>query len=192
MDIDTYFVQRFPEHLRQLPFIRPNAVIREVVFEGSDTFFFGGCDWETASRDLALIPPADRFRFVLSLFMIVLTDQCLYTHHQDCYETWRRLTSFPKFGWAGFNAHHENPFKILYAAEREMAIDIDAAVHFMPAFAEYLVRRTEDFLFRHLPSVKPSNYFREITTDNAYAFDQGRLVPSFKQAFEEVLAATPE
>lgn len=119
--MNHYFHNRFPSQLALLTFSRPNSVVREYLNDDA-VVFFGGPDRESARIDLSRIPEDDRPKFVLSLFMVVITDQCLYTHFRQTCQMWRRQTNFPKFGWSGFGPHNENPLKILWAPERDGAI----------------------------------------------------------------------
>lgn len=146
--------------------------------------FFGGPDWENVAVDFANVPERDLFRFVLCLFMVVLTDQALYTYFRDSYDTWRRNTNFPKFGWSGFGPHNENPFKILWAPEREQAVNTEQVLALVPEFASFFVNETEAYFIQHLPTVEIHGYFGAIKGDRGYAFNEGVVVPRVKAEFE--------
>jgi hypothetical protein len=182
--VQVYFYQTFPLQLRLLAVRPPNQVIRQDIMRDPNAVFFGGPDWENAAADLHTIPEQDRCRFILSLFLVVLTDQALYTYFRDSYEKWRKATSYPKFGWAGFGAHNENPFKILWAPERDRLINVDELLAVIPEFASFLVEETRTYFAEHLPEVNVRDYFANIRNDRGYAsFDEGLIVPRFKAEF---------
>ncbi len=179
-----YFYGRFPSQLGRLAFRRPNDVVRDHIMRDPAVVFFGGPDWENVAADLSTVPENDRPRFILSLWMVVLTDQALYTYFRDAYEAWRSRTNFPKFGWSGFGPHNENPFKILWAPEREGIIDTDALLALVPNFVRFFVDETSTYFRQHIPAVDVCRYYQAIRGDRGYAFNQGRVVPRVKAEFE--------
>ena len=179
-----YFYNTFPSRLRLLEFRRPNQIVREHIMRDDSVVFFGGRDWESVSDDLSQISEEDRPYFILSLFMVVLTDQCLYTYQPNSYRVWRQKTNFPKFGWSGFGPHNENPLKILWAPEREHAVIINDVLNLIPHFVTFMLEETRNFFSRNLPEVDPLDYFECIRKDSAYTFDEGQIVQRFKTEFE--------
>ena len=149
--------------------------------------FFGGPDWETVAADIENVPRDDRSRFVLCLFMVVLTDQALYTYFRTSYETWRRRTNFPKFGWSGFGPHNENPFKILYAPERANVVDTNNMLFLVRDFVSFFVDETVNYFAQHLPEVEIQGFFDAIQRDNGYAFNEGLVVPNVKAEFKALI-----
>jgi hypothetical protein len=182
----NYFYNRFPEQLRQLEFRQPNSIIRKVM-QDEAVVFFGGRDWNSVVDDLYRIPSKDHPKFILCLFMIVVTDQYLYRYQTNIYQTWREETKYPKFGWCGLGPHHENPFKILCAPERDSVIDIDATIYLMPSFVEFLLLDTSSFFSINLPNLNYSTYFAALKQDKAYAFNEGEIIKCFKNEFESAL-----
>ena len=154
--------------------------------------FFGGPDWDNVAADLRTIPETDRNRFFLCLFMVVLTDQALYTYFPDSYTTWQSRNfhgdlniKYPKFGWAGFGPHNDEPFELLLAPEREGVINVNEAHAFVPEFVEFFVNETRDYFQQHLPTIDVNSYFDSIKNDPGYiAFDKGEVVRRFKAEFE--------
>ena len=146
--------------------------------------FFGGPDWENVADDLANIPAPDRSRFILSLFMVVLTDQALYRHFRQSYDAWRRKTNYPKFGWSGFGPHNENPFKILWAPEREHIIDNNELLALAPDFVRFFVDEATAYFRQHLPAIEVRAYFDAIKHDMGYGFNEGDVVRRVKVEFE--------
>jgi hypothetical protein len=183
----NYFYTTFPNQIRLLEIRRPNQVVLEHIMRDDSVIFFGGRDWKNVSDDLSQIPPEDRPHFILSLFMVVLTDQCLFTYQPDSYPLWRQKTSFPKFGWSGFGPHNENPFKVLWAPERDKVVKTDEVVKLIPQFVEFMLEETYRFFDNSLPTVNSAKYFESIRQDGAYEFAQGQIVQSFKREFEALL-----
>lgn len=177
-----YFYSVFPGQLKQLSYSRPNPIAGKA-FGVENVPFFGGRDWKNVASDLAGIPPSDRVPFVLSVFMIVLTDQALYTNSPDNYERWRRHTAFPKFGWTGFGIHNENPFKLLWAPERERLVDAEDLIAAMPDFVDFLIAETAQVIAQYSLTVAPATHFDGVLRDPAYQFNEGTVVPAFKAAF---------
>jgi hypothetical protein len=171
-----YFYQRFPSQLARLEFRRPSEIVREHMMRDHAVVFFGGPDWENARSDLASVPEEDRSRFILCLFMVVVTDQVLYTYFSDIYDTWRKLTNFPKFGWSGFGPHNENPFKLLWAPERDDIININNIFDLVPEFVRFWVDETASFFRQDISDIDVARYFDAIRRDQGYAFNLGTVV----------------
>ena len=146
----------------------------------------GGQDWKNVSDDLSHIQLKDRSRFILSLFMVVLTDQYLYTYKPSAYQLWREKTNFPKFGWSGFGSHNENPLKILWAPERENVINTDEVLGLMPQFVNFLIEDTNIYFRKNLPDTDLEDYFQGIKSDSSYLFNDGQVVQCFKSVFEKL------
>lgn len=177
-----YFYGRFKSQILLLEFKEPNEIVRD--FLDNDTLVvFGGRDWGNVTKDLSSIPAEDRGRFVLSLFMIVLIDQCLYARWRDAYKTWEKKTNCPKFGSLGFGVNNENPLKILWAPERENMVGVRSVLALMPEFIEFMKEETTEFLSNHLPQIQASDFFDTIKRDSALIFDEGKLVQGFKNKF---------
>ena len=178
-----YFYGRFQSQIQLLEFKQPNEIVRD--FLGNDALaVFGGRDWENVTKDLLLIPAEDRARFVLCLFMMVLIDQCLYARWRDAYKTWEEKTNYPKFGSLGFGVNNENPFKILWAPERENIVGGHSGLELMPEFVKFMKEETTDFLSNNLPQIQASDFFDSIKRDYAFNFDKGEHVLCFKKEFE--------
>jgi len=119
--------------------------------------------------------------------MVVLTDQALYTYFRDSYDGWRGRTNFPKFGWSGFGPHNENPFKILWAPEREGMIDTNEVLRIVPDFVRFFVDEATTYFQQYLPAIDVHAYFDAITHDRGYAFNQGDVVSQVKAEFEDLI-----
>lgn len=187
--MQAYFSTAFPQDLRRIGLTRPDRIVAQEIMKDEAAVFFGGPEWTNVAQDLAVIAPGHRLDFVLSVFMVTLTDQCIFTHRQDLYPQWRRRTGFPKFGWCGFGAHHENPLYLLGTPEREGLIDTDQAIERMPAFVDFLIGETERYFKACDFGLTVRDYVEFIRRDDAYSFGEGALVPAFTQAFEQAVEA---
>lgn len=186
-----YFYSVFPGQLARLSYAQPSQST-DRIYQLAGVSFFGGRDWKGVTTDLAAVPASDLPRFVLALFMVVLTDQALYTYQRDAYETWRRHTAFPKFGWTGFGTHNESPFKILSIPEKEGLVDPNELIAAMPGFVEFLVAETRRIIVEYSLPVNPEAHFDNILRDQAYGFGEGVVVPAFKAVFEKKLGSSPD
>lgn len=187
--MQKYFSTAFPQDLKRIRLERPNRIVAREIMKDEAAVFFGGREWANVSHDLAAVAPDHRLNFVLSVFMITLTDQCLFTHRRDLYPAWRRQTAFPKFGWCGFGAHHENPFQLLWAPEREGLVDVDEAAGRMPAFVDFLIGETRRYFEASSFDLHIHDYVELIRRDAAFSFDVGAIVPCFKQMFDRAAQA---
>ncbi len=183
--IYAYFYNRLPAQLATLGFHQPNHIILRNMRD-SGVVFFGDPEWSNVRRDLAAVPEADRSFFILSLFMVVLTDQALYTYFPHSYDTWRMHTWFPKFGWSCFGPHNENPFWILRVPERDGLIASDVVIGLIPEFVRFLVQETTTKFRQWLPAIDVSAYFNAVRDDNGYAFDfnESTIIPRFKEELD--------
>ena len=177
--MNEYFYQEFPEHLKLIGFKRPNQTVLDVEQDIS-LIFFGGKDWENVSADLSCIPKNKRPQFILSLVMIALTDQCLFTYFSESYPKWRKQTGFPKFGWSGFGPHNENPLKLLWAPEREKEVDSVELIDEIPGFVIFFMESVETFFSQNLSDVQYTEFFDAIINDSSFEFSEGEIVKSFK------------
>ncbi len=181
-----YFYQKFPIQLATIKLNRPSEIIRDFMHDES-VVFFGGRDWCNVQADLDLIPVADRSKFVLSLFTIVLIDQTMFTHFRGSYDKWRTQTNYPKFGWSGLGPHNENPFKILWAPERDGLIDVDQTIALVDELLKFLVDDTSYGLTNNRPRIEFAEYFKIIRNDDCYSFNLGRIIPEIKVRFETLI-----
>lgn len=181
-----YFERQFPFDLKSIDFQYPNSALQNFLNEPV-TPFFGGDGWKNCKSDLGSVRVENRHLFVLAVFMIVLTDQCLYARHKDVYTAWRAKTNFPKFGWTGFGIHNDNPFKLLWAPERDSVIDTAALISTTHQFVQYFISMARNY-FSELSSDFDSNaFFLNIKNDSAYQFDEGNVVKKFKVEFEKMI-----
>lgn len=140
-NLHDYFYGKFPTDLRKLSFESANSAIRSI--PGYEHLhFFGGRNWSQMESDLTTVSDPDKVNFIFSLFMMTVTDQCLYTSFSDVYPEWQKQTNFPKFGWAGFGPHNENPAIILDRPHTEntaLAPKLEAE---MSEFCKFMVAET--------------------------------------------------
>ena len=138
-----------------------------------------------------------RHTFLLSLFMIILTDQAVYTYEENLRQIWRKKTMFPNFGHWGFGPHNENPLWIL--AKADTNAELSARVNaLMPEFAKFLVEETQEYFAKIFgDKIDMKGYFAAILNDSGYKITSQRpeneelrnskTIATFKQCFETEL-----
>lgn len=176
-----YFYNHFTTALRQINFTQPNETVRNRMRD-PQAVFFGGNSWDNVKADLAHVPADERPKFILSLFMVVLMDQCIYTHFRDNYPAWRRETNCPKFGKSRlFSAHHLDPFKIIWAPEREKEVELDQVLALLPEFVAFM-KGEIDHYFKDKPNnISAERFFDLLKKENAYQYKEGKLVTRLKE-----------
>jgi hypothetical protein len=187
MYIQTYFQNQFPGHLRKMNFNRPNEIVLNEMLQDPNAMFFGGKDWRNIEEDLSSIPESDKPAFVLSLFMIIITDQCIHSHFKDRYPDWHRKTMFPKFGWTGFGYHMENPMKILWIPEKRELINPDAVIALIPSFISFFKKETESYMNQHLPDIETATFFKAILNDADFKFNYGSVNKEVKNEMGKMI-----
>ena len=77
MSIERYFNKAFRQDIGKLCF-RPVPQVVKDIFHDPALVLFGGPGWENVKADLQDVPDSDLPQFVLCLFAVVLTDQCMH------------------------------------------------------------------------------------------------------------------
>jgi hypothetical protein len=183
-----YFYNRFLIDLQRIEKQEPNSVVRDEIMRDPSAIFFGGPEWRNVSTDLPRVPLDNRGRFILSLFMVTLTEQVIYTHCRNHYEMWRAGTGFPKFGWSGYGPHHENPFILLWAPEREGIFQPNELLPLLPEFVRFYLEATASYFRQHLPAIQMTDFLRRLVSDPQYQFGVGTISPAFRTLFDEAVA----
>ena len=122
--------------------------------------------------------------FHLSLFMVIISDQCLFRYFRDSYPVWRKHTNYPKFGWSGFGPHNENPFKILWVPEREAMVNNAQVIAMIPDFVRFWIDESKSFFHQNLPDIDVTGYFEAIRHDHSHEFNLGTVVPRVKSELQ--------
>lgn len=191
--IKNYFYNDFPSQLRKI------VAGKKTVGFDEKYVFIGGHEWKNFEKDMQKIPVENRPEFLLSLFMIILTDQAVYTYEKDLHRIWRENTMFPNFGHWGFGPHNENQLWILAKADTDDGLSKNIQT-LIPEFTKFLVDETQDYFAKILGNkVDIKDYFIAILNDNGYKLvfqkpEDGELhnsktVAAFKRCFEAELNA---
>lgn len=180
----AYFYGRFRDQLAGLETYRQG----EGIYHSHDdptALQIGVDEWKHVKSDLATVPEEDRPRFILSLFMIILTDQALHARFRRSYEAWRIRTRFPKFGSRGMT-HCGNPFEILWAPERDAVIDPHLVMDLIPGFARFYLQETTNYFHENLPTVGVQEFLAKVRADRDYAasVNLGTIAPRMKAALD--------
>lgn len=167
--MEAYFNGPFMKDLTLLKTTRPNSVEREHTLGGdASAVFFGGKEWENVAADLDSIDHATRPHFILSLFMVICTEQCLHAHFPRAQPAWRARTGFPLFGWSGFGVHNENPYHILRAPVAAGLVDEVAAVALAPAFGAFFFSEVSAYFAANGLGVHAKDLFAAMRADETY------------------------
>ena len=167
--MEAYFKGAFPQDLKHLHTELPNSVVREHILGGdASVTFFGGGKWSRVAADLSGIAPATRPHFILSLFMVISTEQCLHARFPQAQPAWRARTGFPLFGWSGFGVHNENPYHILRAPVAAGLVDEAAAVALAPAFGQFFFSEVAAYFGASGLGVRPQDLFAAMRADETY------------------------
>lgn len=181
-----YFYQKFPGQFRRL---KRHPADRSQLNENIDLMFFGWNKWQDVEDDFWLIPLEDRPRFILCLFMVVMTDVCLYTYYNDVHKSWSKITQYPKFGGpGGFGATGiKNPFKVLLVPEEKKLVDVNKVVELIPEFVKFFLQETDNYFKTNLPNVNTAEFFNKIRNDRSYQINRGKIVKGLKKELEALL-----
>ena len=174
--IAQYFYKQFPSDLALIDVKKANELLAP-----EPAVFFGGESWENVTRDLTRVSECNREKCVLSLFMVTITEQVIYTYHRASYPAWRSRTGFPKFGWSGYGFHHGNPFILLQRPVDAEVVTAEQLCGLMPEFTRFYLQATEDYLRRHLPQIEMGLFLRGLMGDQAYANASGPVALEFKR-----------
>jgi len=190
-----YFHRRFPLQIQRLN-LRPAddaevcALLRNrphaAQAHEDRLLFFGSLNWANAEADLTGVPMTDRPQFLLSLFMLVATDQTLQMRFDGAYPRWRQLTYIPKFGPTPQGLPDANPYELLWVPERERLVDGEFALIFVNEFVEFMFEQLGRFLGEVLPELPPSRVFDCIVDDPRAAAAHGVLATAVRAELAHV------
>lgn len=166
----SYFFTTFPGQLAQCCPLRTRMGDHEVELIG----------WASIVEQIKDLKDEEKLNFILSFFMMVLTDQCLYTYFSGSYRAWREGTRFPKFGWHGYGPHNENPFELLNRFEDEFGADEPMVKAKSKEFVQFYLEETRAY-FERMNFPIPMEKFTEcIKSDKSFAFPPSQLAKSVK------------
>ncbi len=135
--------------------------------------FFGREDWKDVASDLHEIPPADRPRFLLGLFLIVVSDQGIYANLRRLYPRWRRRAPVLKFGSAHSLRRFENPFRILTIPVDRGVQDAESLIALVPEFVDAWIDFARN-LPRAVPGLDAQTYFDGLRNDTGWGYCRRR------------------
>lgn len=188
MSIVKYFHHGFQSDIGKLQFTEVPKVLRDILND-KDLIQFGGKNWSRAQEDLQDIDPELRPMFVLCLFALVATDQCMQTYFKPYYADWRAQTAYPKFGWTRFGLYNENPLKLLSVPEQMQLVDVAQTCALMRDFVGFYRSLVADYCQQHAPQLSADLFFSRLLQDEIFAMGEGQLVAEFKQAASDLIQA---
>lgn len=181
MSVVKYFNHGFQRDIAKLQFSEVPQVLKDIMND-QDLLQFGGRDWSHVQEDLKDIDAETRPMFVLCLFALVATDQCMQTYFKQHYTQWRVKTAYPKFGWARFGLYNENPLKLLAVPEQAQLIDTDMTCGLLREFVAFYRSLVADYCQVHAPQISVDLFFTKLLHDDIFSYNEGVLVPAFRPA----------
>ncbi|MDP4614325.1 MAG: hypothetical protein NWS97_11100 [Limnohabitans sp.] len=188
MSIVKYFNHGFQRDIGKLQFVEVPQVLKDILND-QDLIQFGGKNWSRAQVDLENIDVAVRPMFVLCLFALVATDQCMQTYFKPHYGGWRAQTAYPKFGWTRFGLYNENPLKLLSVPELEGLVDSEQTCALMREFVGFYRTLVADYCHLHAPQLSADLFFSRLLQDDIFTLCEGRAVAAFKHAAPSLIQA---
>jgi hypothetical protein len=181
MSIVKYFNQGFQRDIGKMHFSEVPQVLKDILND-KDLIQFGGKNWSRVEGDLKDIDVELRPMFVLCLFALVATDQCMQTYFKQHYNEWRAQTAYPKFGWTRFGLYNENPLKLLSVPEQSQLVDTEQTCALMREFVGFYRTLVADYCHLHAPQLSADLFFSRLLQDDIFSMGEGRVVAAFKQA----------
>ncbi len=181
MSIVAYFNQGFQRDIGKLHFSEVPQVLKDILND-KDLIQFGGKNWSRVEDDLQYIDLELRPLFILCLFALVATDQCMQTYFKQHYAEWRAQTAYPKFGWTRFGLYNENPLKLLSVPEQLQLFDAAKTSALMREFVGFYRTLVADYCHLHAPQLSADLFFSRLLQDDIFSKGEGQVVAAFKQA----------
>lgn len=181
MSLREYYLEVFRADVKRIRF-RPGSKVTN-----PDDFFFDREEWK---RAVGLMKDNNtKACFIFSMFITIASDQTMYTYYQNCYDDFRRLTRYPKFGWCGLGPHNENPLKLIQYAIEDNAVDPNSIGSMSEEAAKLFVDEIFDFFVNHICEVSPKDFIDNFLNDNDVATisPQSKLVKKFIDYIREML-----
>lgn len=179
MSIENYFNHGFQNDIAKLEFTEVPQVLRDILND-PQLVLFGGKNWVHAEADLKPIEAEDRPMFVLCLFAVVATDQCMQSYFKSHYPLWRSQTAYPKFGWVRFGLYNENPLKLFSVPENAKVIDTARTMGLMGEFIGFYRQLLADYCQQNAPELSVDLFFSRLLNDKIMDLEEGSLIAAFK------------
>lgn len=186
MNIEHYFDTGFQSDIAKLQFSEVPQVLKDILND-QELVLFGGKNWSHVEADLGPMDSEVRPLFVLCLFAVVATDQCMQSYFKPHYARWRSETAYPKFAWTRFGLYNENPLKLLSVPEQAGLLDTARTSGLMREFVLFYRNLVADYFDMHATGLSADMFFTKLLQDDIMALDEGVLVAAFKQVAFDLL-----
>lgn len=186
MTLESYFNSSFQTDVAKLQFRVVPQVLKDILHD-QDLVLFGGKNWSAVQEDLAHIKPENRSLFILSLLILVATDQCMQSYFKSHYPHWRAQTAYPKFGWTRFGLYNENPLKLLSIPEMAGLLDAKETCSLMPEFVLFYRQQIQEYARMHCPGLTADYFFEKLCRDAIFDLEEGEVVNAFKRSMMGLL-----
>lgn len=187
MSVENYFNHGFQSDIAKLQFAELPQVLKDILND-PQLVLFGGKNWAHVETDLQNIKAEDRPMFVLCLFAVVATDQCMQSYFRSHYRHWRSQTAYPKFGWVRFGLYNENPLKLFLASENAQVIDTARTSGLMGDFMVFYRQLLTDYFLQNAPDLSADFFFSRLLNDKIMDLNEGRLIAAFKHQAADLIS----
>ena len=169
MTLNAYTKQQFFNDIKTLSLTTPNSTILKVDGRADiHTRFFGGREWDDYKLNISKIDVPNRKYFCLCLFAMVSADQNMYANHNEHYPAFRKMFTYPKFGWTGFGMHFEKP-SFLLSVPSQSGVDFSGITNEeLNDFVADQFRQAKSFLPKSLPVW---DFFKDMINDVDFKSD---------------------
>jgi hypothetical protein len=181
MNIEHYFNTDFQSDIAKLKFSEVPQVLKDILND-QNLVLFGGKNWSHVKADLEPMDFEVRPLFVLCLFAVVATDQCMQSYFKQHYAYWRSETVYPKFAWTRFGLYNENPLKLLSAPEMAGLLDTARTCGLMQEFLLFYRNLVADYFDMNATGLSAEMFFTKLLQDDIMGLDEGVVVAAFKRA----------
>ena len=186
MNIEHYFDTGFQSDIAKMQFSEVPQVLKDILND-QELVLFGCKNWSHVEADLGPMDSEVRPLFVLCLFAVVATDQCMQSYFKPHYARWRSETAYPKFAWTRFGLYNENPLKLLSVPEQAGLLDTARTSGLMREFVLFYRNLVADYFDMHATGLSADMFFTKLLQDDIMALDEGVLVAAFKQVAFDLL-----
>lgn len=121
-------------------------------------------------RRLQFLNKKEKELFGVALYFTVLTDMVCYTYFSGRYQTFQRLTRYPKFigNCLSTCRYHYHPERIFRALNEGLRKESDRMLRFDEIFSEAKVvieKEVRDFFYNHMPGVDAELFWNKCVAE---------------------------
>ena len=177
-NFDEYYNEQFQKDLHTFFATIPDNSKFHEDLEGRATY---SIQYERLTRDFNhldfLINQPDKINFAVALFFTVLVDEVCYTQFREHYESFRKMTFYPKFigncpGGCHYHLHPSDIFAALnYSRKNQMNIISSQPLYYYGSFISavpIIEREIKDFFKIQFPSIDGQTFWIKCVNEFPY------------------------